>query len=263
MAEGALFLISGKLTELTVELGKENLLAKVDKHYRGKSLATGAVAAVGDLFGQVANAAMLALYDGEDTQSFLCFIDGQIVCGQFGGAEVLVPDSHVEAVVSRQGGVLVAHAIKIPSSGLLLISHPLGVSAERNANFRFALLSFVGGVAATSIVGTMVGLFSPKNANSLLVGLVLFGLICLGMALWTNSDMKALAEPSTNMFRLLGFNDPERVNLSAYGLRVVSIREHLQKRTESDSTEDLAEYQHRNVYCYQKAIEDRKLSIKG
>ena len=74
--------------------------------------------------------------------------------------------------------------------------------------------------------------------------------------------MKALAGPSTDIFRLLGFMNPERINLNNYGIKTVSIREHLRDRTESEPTQDLGEYQYRNVYCYQKAIDDGKLALK-
>jgi len=95
--EGGPFLLEGKLTNLQWERGSQNLLEKVSKHYKRNAVVTGAGAAVGDLFGQVANSAMLAMYDGEDTQNFMCLIDDQVACGQFGGAEQLPVGSRIES----------------------------------------------------------------------------------------------------------------------------------------------------------------------
>ena len=256
------FLIEGTLTELHVELGKENLLAKIDKHYRAKSFATGSAAAIGDLFGQVSNAAMLAMYDGEDTQNFVCLINGEVMCGQFGGAELLKEGGSIKAVVSRKERVLSAHAIMSPTHGLLWITHPWGLKAEAAANTRLALwFCFLGGI----FFGLVAVLFDGFSVAALRnFGLVVGALVLLSiiMAVWANSDMKGLAGPSTDMFRLLGFDKPEHVNLNNYGFRTVAIREHLRDRTETEPTQDLAEYQHRNVYCYQKAIDDGKLALK-
>lgn len=255
------FLIEGKLTELHVELGKDNLLAKIDKHYRSKSVATGAAAAVGDLFGQASNAAMLAMYDGEDTQNFACLIDGQVMCGQFGGAEMLKEGSSIKAVVSRKGDVLYAHAVMSPSQGLVWVTHPWGSEAESIANWKLALWCFLFQLFCFSLTLFATG-WSSESWELLQISFFGGGALCFGLALWANSDMQRLAGPSTDVFGLLGFANPERVNLNNYGIKVVSIREHLRDRTESEPTQDLAEYQYRNVYCYQKAIDDGKLALK-
>ena len=255
------FLIEGALTELHVELGKENLLAKIDKHYRVKSVATGVAEAAGDLFGQASNAAMLAMYDGEDSQNFVCLINGQVMCGQFGGAEMLKSDTTIKAVVSRKGEVLYAHAIMCPPQGLVWITHPWGSAAEAIANWKLAAWCFLFQLFGFSITLLALG-WDQKSWEILQISFLGGCALCLGMAIWANSDMQALAGPSTDIFRLLGFDKPEHVNLNSYGFRTVAIREHLRDRTETEPTQDLAEYQHRNVYCYQKAIDDGKLALK-
>lgn len=253
------FLVRGKLTELHVEMGRENLLARIDKHYRAKTVLTGAGAVVGDMFGQAANAAMLAMYDGEDTQNFVALLDGQVICGQFGGAEMLHDAGRVDAVVSSKDGVLVAHAIKSPSKGLLWVTHPWGVEAEGKANLKLAAIGFAGVTVVGSILGPVLGLFDARNLETVLWGWGLFALLCWGLAAWANSGMKALAGPSTEMFRLLGFENPARVNLTRYGIKTVSIREHLRDRTPSEPTQGLGVHQYRDVYCYRKAVEDGHL----
>ena len=259
-ANDELFLIEGTLTELHVELGKENLLAKIDKHYRAKGGVTGAVGAVGDLFGQAASGAMLAMYDGEDTQNFVCLVDGQVMCGQFGGAEMLQEGDNISAVVSREENVLCAHAIMSRAQGVLWTSHPWGVSAESVANLKIALWCFLFQLFCVSTM-LMVSGWSSNALEMLQISIVGGSALCFGMALWANSDMKAVAGPATAAFRLLGFANPERVNLNKYGLSTVSIRDHLRDRTLSYPTQNLAECQHRSVYCYQRAIDDGKLAF--
>src|ERR1700712_388143 len=132
--DNELLLIEGVLTELHVEFGRQNLLEKIDKHYRGKSVLTGLGASVGDMFGQVGNAAALAMYDGEDTQNFACLVDDRIVCGQFGGAEFLKVGNRVKAVVAKRGDVLAAAAIMDERQGYLWIGDLGGNLSELICN---------------------------------------------------------------------------------------------------------------------------------
>lgn len=194
-AEDEPFFVEGKLTELHVELGKENLLAKVDEHYRAKAVGTGTAAAVGDLFGQAANAAMLAMYDGEDTQNFVCLIGSQVMCGQFGGAEMLREGDSIKAVVSRKGDVLYARAVMSPSRGLVWIAHSWGLKAERWANLKLALWLFCFAMLFITLCILFIGTGHWGKMETFLWGVVVAGGLCLGMALWTSSDMRALAGP--------------------------------------------------------------------
>jgi hypothetical protein len=252
---GEFFLLEGQLSELHVELGKENLLAQVDRHYRAQGVATGAAAVAGDMFGQASNAAMLAMHDGEDTQNFVCLIDGQVVCGQFGGAEMLKSADVVKAVVSRENGVLRAHSILSSARGLLWITHPWGLRAERRANFKLAAWLFVFAMTCISLCIWLLGTGSWGAVDTFLCGVVVAGGLCFGIALWSSSDMKALAGPSTEMFRLLGFAQPETVSLSSFQY----FRFHAHEIVNSS----LGAHQHRNVYCYQKALEAGRLSLAG
>jgi hypothetical protein len=101
-----MFVLEGVVRELHVVDGRENLLQQINKHYRGESALTGTAAVAGDLFGQAANAAMLAIYDGENTQNFVCLVDGQVVCGQFAGAQLLKEGHRVRIAGERSGDVV-------------------------------------------------------------------------------------------------------------------------------------------------------------
>jgi hypothetical protein len=261
-----MFLVEGVLSELHVEVGTQNLLKEIDAHYRGKAVLTGAGAAVGDLFGQAASAASLAMYDGEDTQNFACLIDGRVMCGQFGGAEWLKVGNRVKAVVSKREAALYSHAVMDEQQGLLLVGHAWGARAEAVANRKIAGWSFAFGMLCVAITA----LFIPTGSWSYweLVGYAALGLgvICLAMTFWTTATMGRLSSPSTEVFRLLGFADPDRVNLNNYQIALVTSRDFRRALNEHGRAErpagyDMAEYRRRNVFCYQRAIQDGKLAL--
>ena len=260
-ATDGLFLVNGCITELHIGAGRHNLFAEIDTHYRGKSMVAGAGSVVGDMFGLAASSAMLATYDGEDTQNFAYLLDGEVVCGQFAGAEMLQNGDQAKVVVSRHGQVLVAHAIMCSKRGYLWIAHPWGLRAEALANLRMGVICFIGGIIGSGFLGWLAGAFTPENIDSILLGGLVFAGLCLGMTVWANTDMRALAGPATEMLRLLGFANPDKVNLKSYAIDWLSWRDHVREKTATYLTQDKERYQHADVYCYQRAIDDGKLAL--
>lgn len=258
-SEGDPFLVEGKLTNLHWELGSANLLAKVSEHYKRNAIVTGAGAAVGEMFGQVANAAMIAMYDGEDTQNFMCLIDDQVACGQFGGAEQLPEGGRIKAAVSRKDGVLYVHAAMDEAREIVWINHPWGMRAEMWANLKLALFAFLVGNGSFAIFWMLSGKgsFWDTMKYSLFGGLVL----CSVMAVWAFKDLKAIAGPSTEYFRLLGFADPESVNLN-FPYHSAMRREHERKGEKiPNSWFSMSEYQYRNVYSVKEAVAAGKAKL--
>ena len=256
-SESELFLVVGRLSEIHVERDRENLLLKIDKHYQGKSIVTGA----GDMFGQAASAASLAMYDGEDTQNFACLIDDQVMCGQFGGAEWLTEDHVVKAVVSKQNDVLFAHAIMDEKAGTVWVSHAWGSKAENSANWKIAWCCFVFQLLGMSLMTHFIGTGSDKWVDFMQFSVLGGGVLCFGMALWNSNTMQGLAEPSTDMFRLLGFAKPESVNLNGYKLSLLNDNSFKALGKTRNEINDLCEYQKKNVFYYKQAIEEGKLSM--
>ena len=248
------FVIEGVITELQVSLGKENLLKQIDRHYKRKSVLTGLGAVVGDLYGQAAAAASVALYEDEDTENFLCLIDEQVMCGTFGGASKLPVGKKVKAVVHKQGDVLVAEGILSESEGLVWVHYPLGCKAERIATFKLAWWCFLFQLIGMSLLawGTL-GFGSEKFWWSMKMSILWGGALCFGMALWDSLPMDAPADPATEIFRMLGFAEPEAVNLNSYQYGIVHSHALLH------SVEIRANYG--NIHCYKKAIEDGKIKM--
>ena len=249
-----MFIVEGVISNLEVAQGTENLLQKLDKRYKGKSALTGVGAVVGGMYGQVANAAMLAMYNGEDTENFICKIDEQVVCGTFGGASKLPQGKKVKAVVQKQGDVLVAKGILSEDKGFVWISHAWGWKAERATNFKLAWWAYAFGMLGMFLIGGMVLGFGADAFWELIQITAIGGaVICFGLAFWNSSTMNTFADPATEVFRKLGFANPEKVNLNSYRYGIVYIHE-LVQNYESDS-------EHFNIHCYKKAIEDGKLKM--
>ncbi len=178
------FLVEGKLTNLHWERGSANLLAKVSAHYKRNAIVTGAGVVVGDMFGQVANAAMLAMYDGEDTQNFMCLIDDQVACGQFGGAEQLPEGGRIKAAVSRKDGVLYVHAAMDEERGLVWINHPWGTRAEMWANFKLGWYLFMFGCLFLSVMTYFIGPGFGTYAETIAVYVAITAGLCMLVVLW-------------------------------------------------------------------------------
>ena len=160
--EEELFLVEGVLSNLQYEQGTANLLAKVDKHYKRNAVVTGVAAAVGDLYGQAANAAALAMYDGEETQNFICLIGDQVACGQFAGAESLPEGETVKAAVSRKGDVLYVHAVMDEKKELVWIQHPWGTTAEVWVNIKLGIGAYL---ATLVMMGVISAAHRQPNGN--------------------------------------------------------------------------------------------------
>ena len=248
------FAIEGVISELKVALGRENLLAQIVPNYQTGSAITGLGEMLGGFHGQAAAAVSAALYDGEDSENFACLIGQQVMCGTFGGASKLPVGKKIKAVVSKQDDVLVAHGILSEDSGLAWVSHPWGSKAERRANFKIALWCFCFAMVCEIACELFLGVNPAMSTFETLAWMaVVTGALCFGVAFWTSGTMSAFADPGTDIFRKLGFADPEHVNLNSYKYGIVHIHELVH------SPDMRANYA--NIHCYKKAIEDGKLKL--
>lgn len=79
------------------------------------------------------------------------------------------------------------------------------------------------------------------------------------MALWSTKDMKAIAGPSTEYFRMFGLADPEGVNLNGYSYHdAIGAEHHARGEKPPDSWFGESEYHYRNVFSLRNAIADGK-----
>ena len=255
------FLVEGVLSDITVEMGTENLLAKVDQRYRGKAALTGVAAAAGDLFGSVASSAALAMYDGEDTQNFMAMLDGQVLCGQFGGAEHLPQGRSIRAVVERFENVLVAKAILDPAQGVLWIRWACGTEAEAAANWRWTRWIIGLGILLAAAFAPMKGFgweFFLLSSLAWVALILPFGF---------SNALASLSDPSTRCFDLLGFKDPGKVDLGSHKLAMTTQENYLKAARATPATPkpefmNPSEAESRDIYDVKQAVADGRVAFR-
>src|SRR5574343_14487 len=100
--------IEGSLQVVRISNGKINLVKDIQKG----SFFTGVAAGLAGEAGVMANAASLAMCDGEDVQHIACLINNQLAVGTFAYLEDIQVGDQVKLVVSDiEEGVLYIHAI--------------------------------------------------------------------------------------------------------------------------------------------------------
>jgi hypothetical protein len=261
--DGDLFVLEGALTNLHYERGSANLLAKVDQYYKHQAVITATGAVVGELFGQVANTAMLAMYDGEETQNFVCLIGDQVVCGQFAGAEHFKEGNAVKAVVSKAESVLYMHAAFEETRGLIWTPHPCGTRAEIWSNIRLGLWGYISvmlfiGIAVSFLSDDIFEVIKVISVLGAAAACLVFFLI-----VWSIRDLKAISYPCNVHFGLLGIEEPETIDLSEFIARYVITNECLRAKFRRPPEWDGASYyEYRDVYSVKAAIAAGKLRMR-
>ena len=246
------FVIEGLLTGLQVAERKHRLLVQIDDYCQATSPDAGAV--VDARYRQAAQRAVAVLSDGEDLEHFMCMIGAQFVGGSFGGASKLTTGARVRAVVHQRGDMLIAEAILSDSEGLVWVRHARGYQAELKAIFKLAAGLFCFSMIGIALCIIFIGVnFEWSKLETMAWGAVVTGALCFGMALWDGSMINRAADPATQVFRLLGFANPESVNLSNYRYGLV-YGHRLLHTTETNAN-------HVDICCYQNAVADRKVRM--
>src|SRR5574343_142362 len=114
--------IEGSLQVVRISNGKINLVKAIQKG----SFFTGVAAGLAGEAGVMANAASLAMYDGEDVQHIACLINNQLAVGTFEYLEDIQVGDRVKLVVSNiEEGVLYIHAILRMDDQLLWLPYSI------------------------------------------------------------------------------------------------------------------------------------------
>ncbi len=257
-------LLEGNLTELHYDLSKEILINRIQSHHLSRAISSSLGGAIADLSGQAASGAALAMYDGEDTQCFACLVDDQVVCGDFGGAELLKSGEYIKAVVSQEHGFLYVHALMSPGRQLIWIKHPWGIIAEIFANLKIAGWSFLLICLLLSAFAWAFNSSPDEWLETIKLAILGGGGLVSILAFWSIKDMTNLSSPSTDIFRLLGFARPGHINLNKYLEHLVRIKEYDQDPRNANTHSpdlDAAPHQYKDVYNYGRAIVDGKVAM--
>lgn len=212
-----MFVVEGKLKELQIARTTENLLEQIEKHARAKGLAGGVGAAAGGMYGMVANAAAVVLYDGEDVHNFAATIGKDVICGTFRDADRLNEGDDVKAVVSRRGDVLYAHCVLRKKDKQLLM--PLMTFAGTKALFRHCMSVAFWGSLFVSIVMAAFFLYfwyadgNDRNIHSLLffmgISFLCPPLMGYPFELWSYRTVRGYGQYASAIFEKLGVPRPD------------------------------------------------------
>jgi hypothetical protein len=222
-----IFVVEGSLQALQVARTTVNLLEKIEKNLPAKNLAAGIAGVVGGMHGMVANAAALALYDGEDVYNFAAVVGDQVVCGTFEHADQFKNGEPVKAVVSKREGVLFVHAIMQTRTQQFYM--PLGVFAGDRALFKhcmnvawgFTILGWIFGFGM-AFYNDMFGISRPNVTSEkkmiLFAAITLFPpVLMFPMEFWTYRSFKGTGGYADAIFLAFGFPKPKRIDLRNVG----------------------------------------------
>ncbi|WP_426322290.1 putative type VI secretion system effector [Pseudoduganella sp. R-43] len=222
-----LFLAEGTLSELQIARTAVNLMAQIEKNSQAKNVASGAAGVVGGMHGVVANAAALALYDGEDTYNFAAALGEHMVCGTLQHADQFKNGEPVKAVVSQRGDIFYVHAIMQAKSGQFYM--PPNVFAGKDAFFKSCMRTASRLASAGSIlflaISYFLGLYDGKYENiGKMDQLILTSVFILGtfflsftMEIWTYRTFKYTCFYAEAIFKIFNFPQPNNIDLLKIG----------------------------------------------
>lgn len=213
-----LFTVEGRIEQLRKAPGTVNLLEDIQK----RILVPGVTAALSGQAGMLANAASLALYDGEDIEHFAFLINGQLAVGTFEWIDDIHNGDDVKLVVSDERGVLRVHALLRKADQLLWM--PYSVDRSRwgwviHATKLCGLVLILTWLMFGAFIWIDGELPEPMGLYILLGGLPL---ILLLVGFMSVQGMLPLGERAEEIFKALGVPRPARFNLKKYALSQLS-----------------------------------------
>src|SRR5574343_902476 len=219
----ALFRVEGEISDLIIERTTENLLAKM-QHASGLSnIAT--AAAYSGMYGVLANAGMLAAYDGETVYNFICHIDGRPVAGQFELASELKNGDRVIAVLSKHQGVYFAYSLMNQQTGDFMM--PLNVFAAEPSMKHEAIMHGVRMTIGLSLVFVLINTYWLYTGETKSLGdfFKLCGMFSLAAAavmtisqFFEYHSFSDGPSEADSIFKVLGFPRPEKIDLRKVGV---------------------------------------------
>jgi hypothetical protein len=209
-----MLVISGVVTTMYVTDGTLNLLEGMQK----KMLATGLGSAVQGLSGGVANASMIAMYEGENVQHFGCYIGEQMVIGTFEnigfkeGEEVKMIVTQLDAKVVR------AHAVLRPKDAMLWL--PFSINKGRWGIAKWMFTACFGLTIFGFLLINLIFLFDPPSNGEYLklMGLLIPSIFTVSIFIGSGAYYSSRhdAHYAERLFKILGFKDPWKVNIAPY-----------------------------------------------
>jgi hypothetical protein len=217
-----MFVCSGTVSTMYVTDGTVNLLEGM----QNKMIATGLGSALAGMSGSVANASMVAMYEGENVQHFGCYIGDQMVIGTFPSVG-FKEGEEVKAVVSKlDDKVFFAHAVMRALDTKLWMPHSISKGRYAIAIWMAKILSILNIIGL--IIFSPLAYFYPVHgtfASTLAINFLGAGgfFLIISICVYLSSPEGPYAE---RIFKVLGFKSPKFVNLSPYCERSLGMDYH-------------------------------------
>ena len=208
-------LIEGVIEHLEIGQGRVNLL----KGLAGTDVqgAGAALQALAGNIGQAAAGSMVAMYDGEDMDYFVCYVGEHLVQGVFPHVTFQNGD-YMKVVYIQEGNELHAKAMLCPEKKMLWMPLMLGWGIGKTfltstKLFFWLMVASIFCIALFCLVKKEV-LETPIP----LIGLVGSFILFLFIAIWDFKDFRRNGQLSTAIFELLGFKNPFWLDLRPFSL---------------------------------------------
>jgi hypothetical protein len=240
------FVLEGSIAHFQWAAGHENLLAQVEARARQKSAAAGATAIALDAYGALARSSTVAMYDGEETENFVCVLNGKVIHGTFCGARKLKNGDNVKMVVSAlENDVWHAHAIQRPSDKLIWLPSLAYCGNDAAKRSYFLLSAKVGMFCWASLFLVVAGIaaFSSDVTWKQVVLWAVVSAVVLPFLFWAVEFLpgrvgREFSEMASKIFELLEFPNPGYLNMQGADLE-----------SQADEPDT------RNVYMYELALD--------
>lgn len=207
-----MFVVGGAVSTLYITDGTVNLLQGM----QSKMAAAGLGSAMADMAGGVANAAMVAMYEGESVQHFGCYIGEQMVIGSFPGVG-FKEGEEVKAVVTRlDERVVFAHAVVRTTDARLWMPHSVDKGRYAIAIWIAKLMGWIS-LAGWSCQMVYFLFNPPKGGFFEEAWIFAAGFVSLSLAAVFFVTRSSPEGPyAERIFKVLGFKKPKIVNLSPF-----------------------------------------------
>jgi hypothetical protein len=214
--DSGLFTVEGTIQSLRIAPGIANLVEDIRK----AALFTGMAAGLAEQAGMLANAASLALYDGEDVEHVALLINGRLAIGTFEWLQDLRVGDEVKLVVAKiDEGPLFVHGILRKSDQLLWT--PLSVNHTRRG---WVLHSFKLGTLILGLTLLMFGSFflfdkDMRPNEQELIWLIVFLIFLMTFIMFMSAKgVMHLGEQAEDIFHALGVPKFERFRIKPYSI---------------------------------------------
>ncbi|MET3135513.1 hypothetical protein AAKU55_005823 [Oxalobacteraceae bacterium GrIS 1.11] len=211
-----MFIVEGRIQALRKANGTLNLIKDIQKG----AWFTGMAAGLAGQAGMLANAASLALYEGDDVEHIALLINDKLAVGTFEWLEDIKIDDEVKLVVSEiEDGPLYIHAILRKSDQLLWT--PFSIGRTRFGwvmhGIKFSALGVVGtwGIFGIGFLFRLANLPDKDDLFWLIIGPII---LMIFVGFMSTTGLISLGKQAEDIYMILGVPKFNRFKVKQFSL---------------------------------------------